>query len=244
MEQLQRDKDYSAYLLRLVGNELSVCKSREELVQFINNLNRSINSDEVIRYVNSNGLIFDYQEFNKGIDKLLEQYDRMHEFKVNKNFGSNVMVSGNYNFIPITKISIENISQELIEKVNYLIVNPRINPNDFHVDINSQTFVNIKDNVLYNVIKDADGNYQLVNKDGSNKIEVVKEEPSKKIENTILLEKNIEIDDNVEKKDSKFKLFMNKLTPVLSNGFVSTMLLTLISAVTGIVLATILVAHK
>ena len=239
MEQLQRDKDYSAYLVRLVGNELNSNKTKEELTQFINNINKSINSDAVIKYVSDNNLKFSYQEYSNGINKLLEQFDRMHDFKVNKTFGSNVIVSGNYKFIPITKLSIENVSQDLIEKVNYLIVNPKINPNEYQVDIDTQTFINIKDNVLYDIVKDKNG-FKLINKNATK----VEEKKDKKLENTILLEQNIEIEDNVEEKESKFRLFMNKLTPALNNGFVSTLLLTLVSAISGIALATLLLMHK
>ena len=246
MEQLQKDKNYSAYLVRLIGNDLSNYKTKEELVQFINNINRSINSSEVINYVQNNGLIFDYQEYNNGISKLLEQYDRMHDFKTNKTFGSSNSNLSNYKFIPITKLSIDNVSKELIEKVNYLIVNPTINPNDYMVDIDTQVFINVKDNVLYDVEKDNNNSYQLVSKNknntnNTNNTSVNSEiDFSKNLENTILMEQNVELTNN----DSKFKTLIDKLTPVLNNGFVNTLLLTIISAASGIFLAILLLMKR
>lgn len=360
MEQLQRDRNYSNYLLRLVDVEARKNNSKDDLLKFINQLNSSINSDEVIKYVEDNHLKFDYRVYSDGIKKILEEFDRSHEAQINSSDYKQMQVDNtNYivakdgtvleqnstknmgdlaqdfknkqnemfgaktddslvnadqafdvmkaemeesNFMPLNKVDVNKIPQELIMKINFLIKNPGINYNDFQVDIKRGTFINTKNNELYDVRRDPQTNQfklyksqqavytqnenvvnnidnsinnngdnildnqsnisQNNNKLGTDDLAMFSDEELRamtmnkgvtdakrnaimaELNNRRMLEnekKNVNV--KQEEKVKKKVLTKNSLMPNL-NGYASTILITAISAISGILLATILLINR
>ena len=208
------------------------CRTKEELNEFINEINKSLNTDEIINYVSSNNLIFDYKLYCDNVDKILQKFDEEHRVSTNASVSVN-----NNNFMPITKISVGSVNDELIQKINFLITNPCINPNDFHVDVNRGIFINTRENIMYDVVKNNNG-YQLVN--FNQKKEVENKVDNK---NDIIVDKDIVNDKNNNKVKNK-KTLKEKLMPILNSGYVSTVLLTVISAISGILIAAIILVNR
>ncbi|MBQ3420523.1 MAG: hypothetical protein IJH34_02400 [Romboutsia sp.] len=344
MEQLQRDRNYSNYLVRLVEEEARRVGSKDELLKFIDQLNRSINNSDVIKYIQDNNLIFDYQMYSARVKNLLEEFDKNHEAQINssdykqmqvdnknyivsnegkvleqdasKNMGElsqefkskqNEMVGAKTGdslnnakevygimekekleskFIPLSKVDVNNVPQELIMKVNFMIKNPNINYNDFQVDVERGTFINTKDNELYDVRRDVNTNqFQLFkanqavtmaddksenngkqnNKVDSNDLTMFSDEELKSmygnvnvsqekkhiIINELNKRKQIEIDkakensmNNTKEEVKKKTLTKDKMMPILNSGYISTILVTLGAAVSGILIAVIILVNK
>lgn len=304
MEQLQKDRNYTGFLIRLIRNEVNSnrFKTRNDLIMFINKINSDLSTVEIANYIRDNGLTFNNQEFNMNINKILQEYDMRNQMQNvvplttnqqqtntgvptlnNQNVGA---ITNNVQsihtepvqYVPITKIDFNKVSKELIEKVNFIIVNPNVNTNDFMVDLVSGNFKNIKDNNIYVVNKNINnGSFELVPK---NTIKVRQEH---KVENydvqtnsipnnlsmfsdeqlqTLINNPNIsdvnrkafsgELEKRgkevvKEKSDVKVKTKVkqedSKLMPQIDNkAFASTVLLTLMSAIFGVVIASILIA--
>lgn len=344
MEQLQRDRNYSNYLVRLVEEEARRVGSKDELLKFIDQLNRSINNSDVIKYIQDNNLIFDYQMYSARVKNLLEEFDKNHEAQINssdykqmqvdnknyivsnegkvleqdasKNMGElsqefkskqNEMVGSKSEdslnnakevygimekekleskFIPLSKVDVNNVPQELIMKVNFMIKNPNINYNDFQVDVERGTFINTKDNELYDVRRDVNTNqFQLFkanqavtmaddksenngkqdNKVDSNDLTMFSDEELKSmygnvnvsqekkhvIINELNRRKQLEIEKQQEKSMNNTKeevkkktLTKDKMMPILNSGYVSTILVTLGAAVSGILIAVMILVNK
>ena len=344
MEQLQRDRNYSNYLIRLVEEHARSATNKDDLLRFINEIGKSINSAQVITYVQDNHLLFDYQVYSNGVKKILEEYDRTHEAQINssdykqmqvdntnyvvskegnaleqdasKNMGDlaqdfknkqnemvgaktddslvnadetfNIMKSEmeESNFMPLTKVDVSKVSQDLIMKINFLIKNANVNYNEFQVDIKRGIFMNTKENELYEVRKDPQTNqYKLykgqqavytnnaldnnnVNtKDANNSnlsindLAMFSDEELKTMgsNKSVTPEKRQAIMDELNKRKAEVKentntmtntnvkkktLVKDKITPILNNGYVSTILLTVGAAITGIIIAAILLMNK
>lgn len=291
MEQLQRDRDYTGFLIRLIDTEIRTnkFKNRDELNAFINKIMRDLNSDEVINYVSTNGLKFDYQAFNMKLGELFAQFDRMQQLRMNAITrkpeqpsvvqqpqvveqpivaSSNVVsseikeeVKPNYKFVPITKIDVNEVSKELIEKINFVIVNPNVDTNDYQVDIASSCFLNTRNNELYYVVKNSNTNtFELINanpkntevKQDDSMLSKFKDEDLKTmqanpnvsaaIREEATKELELRIKNNVENKEEKKEVKARTLMmPKINNAaFVSTVLVAGISAISGIVIASLL----
>ena len=59
MEQLQKDRDYTKFLVRIIEQEIrkNSFKNKNELMAFINKIRQDLNTKQVIDYVNNNRLI-------------------------------------------------------------------------------------------------------------------------------------------------------------------------------------------
>ena len=285
MEQLQKDRNYTGFLIRLIRNEVNSnrFKTKNDLIMFINKINSDLASVEISNYIRNNGLTFNNQEFNMNINKILQEYDmrnNMQQSAVQQPISNNQINSVQpihtepVQYVPITKIDFNKVSKELIEKVNFIIVNPSLNTNDFMVDLVSGNFKNIKDNNIYVVNKNmSNGSFELVPK---TVVKVNSEQPKPQqntIPNNLSMFSNEELQTMVnnpnisdvnrkafsgelekrgkevvkEKSDVKVKTKVkqedSKLMPQIDNkAFASTVLLTLMSAIFGVVIASILIA--
>ena len=281
MEQLQKDRNYTGFLCRLIEQEMKTGKFRNknELIAFINKINSDLATVELGNYIRNNGLSFNSQEFSMNVNRILEEYDRIVLMQNTvtpfqqptqqpiQNVGQVQQVNNVQNqpvnniqsiteqqekYVPITKIDFNSVSQNLIEKVNFLIVNPSINTNDFMVDLVSGNFKNIKDNNIYVVTKNNNNSLSMVsdielqNMVGNPNISDVNR---KAIMEEIARRKQIVSQaDSILKTDSpktkvKVKHDKKKIVPEINNSaFASTVLLTVMSAIFGIVIATILLA--
>ena len=190
------------------------------------------------------------------------------------------------NFMPLTKVDVSKVSQDLIMKINFLIKNANVNYNEFQVDIKRGIFMNTKENELYEVRKDPQTNqYKLykgqqavytnnaldnnnVNtKDANNSnlsindLAMFSDEELKTMgsNKSVTPEKRQAIMDELNKRKAEVKentntmtntnvkkktLVKDKITPILNNGYVSTILLTVGAAITGIIIAAILLMNK
>jgi len=327
MEQLQKDRNYTGFLCRLIEQEMKAGKFRNknELIAFINKINGDLATVELSDYIRGNGLSFNPQEFNMNVNRLLEEYDRINlvqntiqpiqqpiqqpaqqaqplsqqpnnKFVNQQSSYVQPITEQQEKYVPLTKIDFNSVSQALIEKVNFMIVNPNINTNDYMVDLVSGNFKNIKDNSIYAVNKNAvSGTLELVLKDSVNK------QPQPTVTNNMVSNNNIQnnsvqnnsnnglsmvsdielqnmvgnpnISDvnrkaimeeiarrkqninqgvaqmtNVSEKDKpktkvKAKNDIKSIVPEINNSaFASTVLLTVMSAIFGIVIATVLLA--
>ena len=318
MEQLQKDRNYTGFLCRLIDQEMKVGKFRNknELIAFINKINSDLATVELGNYIRNNGLSFNSQEFSMNVNRILEEYDRIILMQNTvtplqqptqqpiQNIGQVQQVNNVQNqpvnniqsiteqqekYVPITKIDFNSVSQNLIEKVNFLIVNPSINTNDFMVDLVSGNFKNIKDNNIYVVTKNNNtGTLELVLKDLVNKVAqptsnnmFLNNTQTNSVQNnnnSLSMVSDVELQnmvgnpnisdvnrkaimeeiarkkqivsqaDSILKTDSpktkvKVKDDIKKIVPEINNSaFASTVLLTVMSAIFGIVIATILLA--
>lgn len=318
MEQLQKDRNYTGFLCRLIEQEMKAGKFRNknELIAFINKINSDLATVELGNYIRNNGLSFNSQEFSMNVNRILEEYDRIVLMQNTvtpfqqptqqpiQNVGQVQQVNNVQNqpvnniqsiteqqekYVPITKIDFNSVSQNLIEKVNFLIVNPSINTNDFMVDLVSGNFKNIKDNNIYVVTKNNNtGTLELVLKDLVNKVAqptsnnmVLNNTQTNSVQNnnnSLSMVSDVELQnmvgnpnisdvnrkaimeeiarrkqivsqaDSILKTDSpktkvKVKDDIKKIVPEINNSaFASTVLLTVMSAIFGIVIATILLA--
>ena len=89
MEQLKKDKNYSSYLLRLIKKKSKNANNIEELQQYITKVNKTINKDEIVQYVDENNLKFDYKEYCNGIEEILKNYDKTKELENNTILNNN-----------------------------------------------------------------------------------------------------------------------------------------------------------
>lgn len=254
MEQLKRDKNYTGYLIRLIENEMrsNKFKTKNDLILFINNkIIKDLSTNEVIVYIRNNGLSFNNQEFSLNINRILEEYDKMQQ-------PQNVMpLVNNEEYIPITKVDVNNVAEELILKINFLIGNPRVNVNDFAVNIKSGEFKNINDNQVYIVRKNSNNIFELVNKNmvqdnGKDFSKFTNEELTSMVNNpnvsdnykksfTKELEDRKVNNENINKEEVKTRKL--ELPKMNNAAFASTVLLTAISAISGIVIASVLLAR-
>lgn len=290
MEQLQKDRNYTGFLIRLIDKEIKAnkFKSKNELINFINKIKADLNTNEVRNYIVNNALIFDGRIFEEAINKMLMEFDRVNQVQniiplvpnqiqtptttynntPVQNVNSNNVVDmrayqssvNNVNiqeqYVPITKVDANRVSKEIIEKINFLIVNPKVDVNDFAVNIVNGDFKNIKDNMIYIVRKNiTNGAFELVNKNDTNKVQVsnnnVNRLSSFSNEDLTNIANNPNVSDdykklsNEELNNRKEKTKTRKLImPKINNAaFVSTVLLTVVSAISGIVIAAILLSR-
>lgn len=350
MEQLQRDRNYSNYLVRLVAKEASNCGSKDELIDFINKLRKDINNSKVLDYINENNLSFDYRDFEAGIKNVLVEYDRTHEAQINSrdykqmqageknyivskkdgtvleqdgksNMGDlsqefknrqNEMIGaksddsilnanevfdnmksemGQSEFVPLNKIDVNKVSQELISKINFLIRNSK--GNGYRVDISRGIFMDDQNNICEVKRNPQTGNYELfvgkqasyveknndkydeilsdntngvtVNDNSSNlttnDLAMFTDSELKNMENVgISVEKRqaiinelnrrkketLEQGKDLNKKNTNVKkktLSKDKVMPNL-NGYISTILVTAVSAMSGILIAAFILVNK
>lgn len=182
-------------------------------------------------------------------------------------------------YIPITKIDVNNTPKDIIDKANFIIVNPNFNPNDYMVDLVSGNFKNINDNKIYVVNKNmTNGNFELVAKTVNNVAPMPKVESSNNVQNNnILNDTSMFSDDDLKNmlknpniSEPNRIAFTNELNNRMKNAnlvgteqlnqpkklvkvpdlkninnaaFASTVLLTTLSAISGIVIATILLTR-
>lgn len=290
MEQLQKDRNYTGFLIRLIDKEIKAnkFKSKNELINFINKIKADLNTNEVRNYIVNNALIFDGRIFEEAINKMLMEFDRVNQVQniiplvpnqiqtptttynntPVQNVNSNNVVDirayqssvNNVNiqeqYVPITKVDANRVSKEIIEKINFLIVNPKVDVNDFAVNIVNGDFKNIKDNMIYIVRKNiTNGAFELVNKNDTNKVQVSNNNVNKlssfSNEDLTNIANNPNVSDdykklsNEELNNRKEKTKTGKLImPKINNAaFVSTVLLTVVSAISGIVIAAILLSR-
>lgn len=292
MEQLQKDRNYTGFLIRLIDKEIKAnkFKSKNELINFINKIKADLNTNEVRNYIVTNALIFDGRIFEEAINKMLMEFDRVNQVQniiplvppqtqiqtpittynntpVQTVSSNNVVDMRAYQssvnnvniqeqYVPITKVDANRVSKEIIEKINFLIVNPKVNVNDFAVNIVNGDFKNIKDNIIYVVRKNAtNGAFELVNKNIAEQVQVSNNNVNKlssfSNEDLTNMVNNPNVSDdykklsNEELNNRKEKTKTRTLViPKINNAaFASTVLLTVISAISGIVIAAILLSR-
>lgn len=291
MEQLQKDRNYTGFLIRLIDREIKAnkFKSKNELINFINKIKADLNTNEVRNYIVTNALIFDGRIFEEAINKMLMEFDRVNQVQniiplvppqtqiqaptttynntpVQTVSSNNVVDMRAYQssvnnaniqeqYVPITKVDANRVSKEIIEKINFLIVNPKVNVNDFAVNIVNGDFKNIKDNIIYVVRKNAtNGAFELVNKNdvnqvsdnnNVNRLSTFSNEDLTNIANNPNVSDDYKKLSNEELNNRKEKTKTRTLVmPKINNAaFASTVLLTVISAISGIVIATILLSR-
>lgn len=292
MEQLQKDRNYTGFLIRLIDREIKAnkFKSKNELINFINKIKADLNTNEVRNYIVTNALIFDGRIFEEAINKMLMEFDRVNQVQniiplvppqtqiqtptttynntpVQTVSSNNVVDMRAYQssvnnvniqeqYVPITKVDANRVSKEIIEKINFLIVNPKVNVNDFAVNIVNGDFKNIKDNIIYVVRKNAtNGAFELVNKNVAEQVQVsnnnVNRLSSFSNEDLTNIANNPNVSDNYKKlsneelnnRKEKTKTGTLVMPKINNAAFASTVLLTVISAISGIVIAAILLSR-
>ena len=230
MEQLQKDRNYTRFLVRLIQKEIrnNNIKNKEQLMSFINKIKSDINTKEVIDYVNNNGLTFNYQEFNYAINQLIAEFDKMLEkannVQLNQNIQSQNTVNEEIKYIPITKVDVNAVPKDLIEKVNFLIVNPNVDVNNVLVDIKYGTFLDISTKKPIVIRRNPENNaFELV--------EEKKEETPKETEKL-----------NLNKEKPKVKTKKLVMPDIIKNNkaYISTVLVTAVCAISGIIIASLL----
>ena len=242
MEQLQKDRDYTKFLIRTIEKEIrkNSFKNKNELMNFINGIRQDLNTKQVIDYVNNNRLIFNYQEFQMKINQVINNFDiMMQNLQIEKmrqmqQMQMQKMQQASYqnqqpSYVPITKVDVNSISKELIEKINFLIVNPKIDVNNVLVDTKTGNFVDFVNKKPIVIIHNKETNaFEIMGEKKEEKQEI----KPKKVE-----EKKEEV-----KQQSKVRTKKLIMPKIIENNkaFISTVLVTAVCAISGIVIASLI----
>ena len=259
MEQLQKDRDYTKFLVRIIEQEIrkNSFKNKNELMAFINKIRQDLNTKQVIDYVNNNRLIFNYQEFQIRVNQIVNNFDimmqnikmqqeRLMQEQMKKQVNNQQVVRQNMNnqmhfqqqeqpnYIPLTKVDVNSVSKDLIERINFLIVNPKVDVNNVLVDTKSGNFVDIVKRKPVLITKNKD----------TNAFELVEDQKEKQEEQKNQKIKPMAVEPQKQEVKSKPKVKTRKLImpKIVENNkaFISTVLITAVCAISGIVIASVI----